>query len=102
MLCSRFLVLTVLTSATCSTQLPEKALVSLYKPPGGGLVVAVTNRLPHDKEVSVQVDLAKLGLTGRTLTATDERTEQSLDVQNGRFAVPVKGRSYTLVSLRAR
>lgn len=78
----------------------EKALGSLYKTPEGGLVVAVANRLPHDENVSVELDLENLGLKGRTITATDERTGQTLDVRQRRFVVPVKGRNYTLVSLQ--
>jgi hypothetical protein len=76
--------------------------VSFYKTPNGSPVVAIANRLPHDQKVAVRIDLAKLGLSGPTMVATDERTGQTLDVQDGRFTVPLKGRNYTLVSLQAR
>lgn len=79
-----------------------KALASLYKTPQGGWAIAVANRLPQDERITVVVDLNQLGLKDRTITATDERTGQGTSVESGRFVVPVKGRNYTLVSLRAR
>ena len=79
-----------------------RALVSLYKTPGGGFVVPVTNRLPDPTDVTVTVDLKALGLAGKTVTAVDERTGKPLDLKDGTFTVNVKDRNYTYVSLAAK
>jgi len=77
-----------------------RALVSLYKTSGSRFVVTVANRLPDPTEVTVTVDLKALGLGGMAITAVDERTGKPLEAKGGTFTVPVKGRNYTLVSLR--
>ena len=61
-----------------------------------------TNPLPRDQKVSVHLDLAKLGLKGQTITATDERIGKTVPLEQGRLTVPVKGRDYSLVSLEGR
>ena len=78
----------------------QKALVSLYKTPGGGFVLPVTNRLPNPADVTVTVDLKALGLRVGGVVAVDERTGARLALKDGRFTVPVKGRNYTYVSLK--
>jgi hypothetical protein len=78
-----------------------KALASVYKTPSGRLVLAVANRLPRDQEVSVQLDLARLGLKGRTVRATDERTGHAVPVEQGRLNVRVKARNYAFFTLEA-
>jgi hypothetical protein len=79
-----------------------KALASVYRTPSGRLVLAVANRLPGDQEASFQLDLARFGLKGQPVTATDERTGKTVRLEQGRLTVPVKGRNYTLVSLKRR
>jgi hypothetical protein len=79
-----------------------RALVSLFRPSDGSLVLPITNRMTHDEKVVVQVDLAQLGLKGRIVTATDERTGQRVALEEGRLVVPVKGRNYTFVRLQGR
>ncbi|NLY00532.1 MAG: hypothetical protein GXY83_30930 [Rhodopirellula sp.] len=80
----------------------EKALVSVYKAPGGRLVVPITNRLPNPVEVTVAVDLNALGLEGKTITAVDERTGKPVELKGGTFTVLVQGRNYTFISLTAK
>jgi hypothetical protein len=86
--------------ANCPVKTPTpKALASLYKTAGGGIVIAVTNRLPNPTEVTVTVDLKSLGLENKAVTPTDERTSKPLEFRGGTFTVPVKDRNYTFVSV---
>ncbi len=79
----------------------DGAFASAYRWPGRA-AVAVANRLPQGQNVSIHVDLERLGLKGQTMTATDERSGKTVSIEDGRLVVPVKGRNYTLVSLQGR
>jgi hypothetical protein len=79
-----------------------KALVSLYRTPGGAFVLPVVNRLAQAADIVVTLDLKALGLDGKPLQAVDERTGQILASADGTFTVQVKERNYTYVSLEVR
>ncbi len=81
----------------------DKALVSAYAFDGKLAVLVIANSLDKDTPVEVTVDLAAIGWPARTEPLlADERTGAAITWNNGQLTVPVKGMSYTLVSLRLR
>jgi hypothetical protein len=78
---------------------PETTRASAYRT-AEGLVIPVRNAASTAQDVRLQVDLERAGLRGR-LRARDERRGRSLPIEDGRVVVPLGGRSYTFVSLRA-
>lgn len=87
--------------ADCPLRVPGgKARASLYRTPNGP-VLAVANLAAEPSTVEVQLDLAALA-GGRRLEARDERRERRLGLSGDQLAVPLAGRDYTFVTLRAR
>jgi hypothetical protein len=78
---------------------PETARASVYRT-AAGLVIPVWNDASAAQDVRLRVDLERAGMRGR-LRARDERRGRSLAIEDGSVVVPIGGRSYTFVSLRA-
>jgi hypothetical protein len=76
----------------------KRAYATLYKT-ASGAAIGIGNYLDKSQTVKVTVDLAKLGLTGKKLTVTDLRSGKILKLSNDSFAVPVKSRNYTIVTI---
>jgi hypothetical protein len=78
-----------------------KALASVYKN-ADFVAVPVTNRQVDAILVTVNIDLKALGLDGKKLKLTDERTRRPVELKDGTFTVPLSGRNFTFVSLRTQ
>ncbi len=76
------------------------AHVSSYVHPGEDAFLVVGNLSRKDLEVDLALDLARMGLEGRELTARNALTEVVLGPpDHGRLRVPVRAGSFTLVAL---
>ncbi|NOY79454.1 MAG: hypothetical protein GXP31_00465 [Kiritimatiellaeota bacterium] len=74
--------------------------VSSYVHPGQDAFLVVGNLSRRDVEAELALDLAKMRLGGRRLTAANALTEVALPPpDHGRLRVPVRAKSFTLVSL---
>jgi hypothetical protein len=78
-----------------------KALASVYKN-ADFVAVPVTNRQVEAIPVTVNIDLKALGLDGKKLKLTDERTRRPVELKDGTFTIPLSGRNFTFVSLRTQ
>ena len=74
------------------------AQTSLYVHPGRDALLIVANFNGAPRTLSIDLDLAKLGLAGKALRASNALTRLAVEASpNGRLTVPVVGKSFVLV-----
>jgi len=75
--------------------------VSLYLHKGQDAFLVIRNREGKKKTAVVNLKLEAFGLAGKTLTATNALTEESLTLTpNGQLSVPLEPKSFVLVNLK--
>jgi hypothetical protein len=75
------------------------ALVSVYLTKES-VLLAVVNKNKEKRIVTVELDLKKLGFPSAP-KAVDERSGKELKFDGGKLRIEVKGRNYTVVSLKS-
>lgn len=79
----------------------RKTHAAVYVTPRS-VLIAIANRNPAPTDVEVTLDLEALAIDAREIVALDERTKENVPITGGKFSVPVKARSYTIVSIPKR
>jgi len=81
---------------------PPMIKASLYYHAGKNALIIVGNYDKEEKDVSLSLDLAKLGLRGRKLTAVNVMTETPISISSsGGLLLHVCGKSFVLVRVES-
>jgi hypothetical protein len=83
----------------CPVGTDDKARASVYIVRPDRACVVVQNAAKNDRDIVIAANLKALGIDPAKAKAKDERTGNELEIENGKFTVPVKGYNYTVVSL---
>lgn len=79
---------------------PDGVYASLYVHPRNGVLAVVSNLGKTDTRAEVGLNLARVGLSGRTLTARDALSGETVPLEGGKFAVPLPTMGWKLVWIR--
>jgi len=78
----------------------EGILAGLYVHAGKDLMLVVSNLGPREADSTVRLDLARLRLSGRSLSASDVLTGEKLPLQNGSLRLPLKSMAWRMLWVR--
>lgn len=82
------------------TQTDPKIKASFYYHPGKDVLLLIANYNPEEKEVHIHLNLSKLGLSGKKLTAVNALTQQMLNLSpDGLLTLKVNSKSFCLVRI---